>query len=159
MSKIWFITGAGSGIGAGIARAALQAGDRVVATGRNRAGGDEFNQVGHQQQAVGVIGGQTRIAGLTETAAMTDGAEGPPAIVVTLCAPGRASRVVQSRVQGEIEFDIPFQTINHGSGSANSEDGRVIGNVIRDGVPVAGRRFGRGSIRPEFRERACVVPA
>ena len=35
MSKTWFITGAGSGIGAGIARAALKAGDRVVATGRN----------------------------------------------------------------------------------------------------------------------------
>src|SRR6266446_4589592 len=37
MSKVWFITGAGSGIGAGIARAALKAGDRVVATGRNLA--------------------------------------------------------------------------------------------------------------------------
>ncbi|MGA2232867.1 MAG: SDR family NAD(P)-dependent oxidoreductase [Tepidisphaeraceae bacterium] len=35
MSKVWFITGAGSGIGAGIARAAVRAGDRVVATGRN----------------------------------------------------------------------------------------------------------------------------
>ncbi len=35
MSKVWFITGAGSGIGAGIARAVLKAGDRVVATGRN----------------------------------------------------------------------------------------------------------------------------
>lgn len=35
MSKVWFVTGAGSGIGAGIARAALRAGDRVVATGRN----------------------------------------------------------------------------------------------------------------------------
>ncbi|HEX8367997.1 MAG TPA: SDR family NAD(P)-dependent oxidoreductase [Pyrinomonadaceae bacterium] len=35
MSKVWFITGAGSGIGAEIARAAVQAGDRVVATGRN----------------------------------------------------------------------------------------------------------------------------
>jgi NAD(P)-dependent dehydrogenase (short-subunit alcohol dehydrogenase family) len=35
MSKVWFITGAGSGIGAGTARAALQAGERVVATGRN----------------------------------------------------------------------------------------------------------------------------
>jgi len=35
MSKVWFITGAGSGIGAGISRAALWAGDRVVATGRN----------------------------------------------------------------------------------------------------------------------------
>src|SRR6266849_1798308 len=35
MSKVWFITGAGSGIGSGTARAALKAGDRVVATGRN----------------------------------------------------------------------------------------------------------------------------
>lgn len=34
MSKIWFITGAGRGIGAEIARSALSAGDRVVATGR-----------------------------------------------------------------------------------------------------------------------------
>jgi len=35
MSKVWFITGAGSGIGAGTAQAALKASDRVVATGRN----------------------------------------------------------------------------------------------------------------------------
>jgi NAD(P)-dependent dehydrogenase (short-subunit alcohol dehydrogenase family) len=35
MSKVWFITGAASGIGAGTARAALRAGDRVIATGRD----------------------------------------------------------------------------------------------------------------------------
>jgi NAD(P)-dependent dehydrogenase (short-subunit alcohol dehydrogenase family) len=35
MNKVWFITGAGSGLGTGIARAALRTGDRVVATGRN----------------------------------------------------------------------------------------------------------------------------
>ncbi|QND65560.1 SDR family NAD(P)-dependent oxidoreductase [Mesorhizobium loti] len=35
MSKVWFITGAGSGIGAATARAALKVGDRVIATGRN----------------------------------------------------------------------------------------------------------------------------
>ena len=35
MKKVWFITGAGSGLGAGIARAALQAGDCVAATGRS----------------------------------------------------------------------------------------------------------------------------
>ena len=34
MSKVWFITGAGRGIGAEIARSALEAGHRVVATGR-----------------------------------------------------------------------------------------------------------------------------
>jgi len=35
MSKVWFVTGAGSGIGAAIVKAALKAGDRVVATARN----------------------------------------------------------------------------------------------------------------------------
>jgi hypothetical protein len=35
MSKVWFITGAGSGIGSGTAKAALRSGDHVVATGRN----------------------------------------------------------------------------------------------------------------------------
>jgi NAD(P)-dependent dehydrogenase (short-subunit alcohol dehydrogenase family) len=35
MSKVWFITGAGRGMGVDIARAALAAGHKVVATGRN----------------------------------------------------------------------------------------------------------------------------
>jgi NAD(P)-dependent dehydrogenase (short-subunit alcohol dehydrogenase family) len=37
MQKTWFITGAGRGLGAEIAKAALRAGDRVVAAGRQRA--------------------------------------------------------------------------------------------------------------------------
>ena len=37
MQKTWFITGAGRGLGADIAKAAMRAGDRVVAAGRNRA--------------------------------------------------------------------------------------------------------------------------
>jgi NAD(P)-dependent dehydrogenase (short-subunit alcohol dehydrogenase family) len=37
MSKIWFITGAGRGMGVDIAKAALAAGYEVVATGRNTA--------------------------------------------------------------------------------------------------------------------------
>jgi NAD(P)-dependent dehydrogenase (short-subunit alcohol dehydrogenase family) len=36
MQKTWFITGAGRGLGAEIVKAALLAGDRVVATGRRR---------------------------------------------------------------------------------------------------------------------------
>jgi NAD(P)-dependent dehydrogenase (short-subunit alcohol dehydrogenase family) len=35
MSKVWFITGAGRGMGTDIARAALAAGYKVIATGRN----------------------------------------------------------------------------------------------------------------------------
>ena len=46
MGNVWFVTGAGSGIGAGIVKAALKVGDRVVATGRSpdklrKALGDE----------------------------------------------------------------------------------------------------------------------
>jgi NAD(P)-dependent dehydrogenase (short-subunit alcohol dehydrogenase family) len=37
MTKTWFITRAGGGLGAEIAKAALKAGDQVVAAGRNRA--------------------------------------------------------------------------------------------------------------------------
>jgi NAD(P)-dependent dehydrogenase (short-subunit alcohol dehydrogenase family) len=37
MQKTWFITGASRGLGVEIVKAALQAGDRVVATGRKRA--------------------------------------------------------------------------------------------------------------------------
>ena len=37
MSKTWFITGASRGLGVDIAQAALRAGDRVVATGRQRS--------------------------------------------------------------------------------------------------------------------------
>ena len=35
MSKVWFITGAGRGMGVDIAKAAVAAGHKVVATGRN----------------------------------------------------------------------------------------------------------------------------
>ena len=35
MSKVWVITGAGRGMGLHIAKAALAAGHKVVATGRN----------------------------------------------------------------------------------------------------------------------------
>ena len=35
-SKVWFITGAGRGMGVDIAKAALAAGNKVVATGRNK---------------------------------------------------------------------------------------------------------------------------
>jgi NAD(P)-dependent dehydrogenase (short-subunit alcohol dehydrogenase family) len=54
MSKVWFVTGAGSGIGAGAVKSALKAGDRVVATGRNldklrKALGDETENLAFVQ--------------------------------------------------------------------------------------------------------------
>jgi NAD(P)-dependent dehydrogenase (short-subunit alcohol dehydrogenase family) len=54
MSKVWFVTGAGSGIGAGVVKAALRAGEQVVATGRNlnklrKALGDETERLAFVQ--------------------------------------------------------------------------------------------------------------
>lgn len=42
MSRVWFVTGAARGMGADIVNAALQQGDRVVATGRNM---DKLRQI------------------------------------------------------------------------------------------------------------------
>ncbi|WP_434668540.1 SDR family NAD(P)-dependent oxidoreductase [Klebsiella sp. B345] len=42
MNRVWFITGAARGMGGHIAKAALQQGDSVVATGRNM---DKLRQI------------------------------------------------------------------------------------------------------------------
>jgi len=48
MNKVWFVTGSNSGIGLGIAKSALAAGDRVVATARNmKKLTDAFAEVSH----------------------------------------------------------------------------------------------------------------
>jgi NAD(P)-dependent dehydrogenase (short-subunit alcohol dehydrogenase family) len=52
MSKVWFITGAGRGMGVDIAKAALAAGNKVVATGRNT---DKVTQVLGEAQDVLVV--------------------------------------------------------------------------------------------------------
>lgn len=45
-SRTWFVTGSGRGIGAAIARAALSAGDNVVATGRKVEGALFLQRIG-----------------------------------------------------------------------------------------------------------------
>src|SRR5260221_4368108 len=52
MSKVWFITGAGRGMGVDIAKAALAAGNEVVATGRNT---DKVAQALGEAQALLVV--------------------------------------------------------------------------------------------------------
>src|SRR5438552_9304221 len=52
MSKVWFITGAGRGMGVDIAKAALAAGNKVVATGRNT---DKVTQVLGETQDLLVV--------------------------------------------------------------------------------------------------------
>src|SRR6266446_6763540 len=52
MSRVWFITGAGRGMGVDIAKAALAAGNEVVATGRNT---DKVAQALGEAQALLVV--------------------------------------------------------------------------------------------------------
>lgn len=68
-SKVWFITGAGRGMGASLTRAALAAGDAVVATGRRPA--DLVGTVGRSDQVLATRLDVTRVdeaAAAVETA-------------------------------------------------------------------------------------------
>src|SRR5215218_2667860 len=53
-SRVWLVTGCSSGFGAAIARAALAAGDAVVATARRTAALDELRDAGAQPAALDV---------------------------------------------------------------------------------------------------------
>lgn len=54
MSKIWFITGVSSGLGAELAKAAIERGDQVVATFRKAAQASDFTMA-HQGKGLGVL--------------------------------------------------------------------------------------------------------
>jgi NAD(P)-dependent dehydrogenase (short-subunit alcohol dehydrogenase family) len=72
MQKTWFITGAGRGLGAEIARAAMRAGDRVVAAGRNRpAVSDSLGPDGDQLLSVELDVNNETQAQVAVDAAMT----------------------------------------------------------------------------------------
>lgn len=54
MNKVWFITGASSGFGAELAKAAIDRGDQVVATFRKAAQASDFT-IAHQGKGLGVL--------------------------------------------------------------------------------------------------------
>ncbi|RYY41061.1 MAG: SDR family NAD(P)-dependent oxidoreductase [Chitinophagaceae bacterium] len=69
MSRVWFITGASSGLGAALAAEVLQRGDRVAATFRKPEQASAFSQ--QQAGALGIVldlNDSTRIAGAVEEA-------------------------------------------------------------------------------------------
>lgn len=54
-SKVWLITGCSAGFGCEIASAALQRGDRVIATARNPANLDHLKELGAATIALNVL--------------------------------------------------------------------------------------------------------
>jgi NAD(P)-dependent dehydrogenase (short-subunit alcohol dehydrogenase family) len=63
MSKVWFVTGAGRGMGVDIAKAALAVGHEVVATGRNIDQTEERGRLSLTQQlGFQAFGRQARLA-------------------------------------------------------------------------------------------------
>lgn len=66
MSTVLFVTGAGRGLGSDIARAALAAGHRVVATGR------------HPDAVTDALGGRGKICWSPPSTSPTRTARGPP---------------------------------------------------------------------------------
>jgi NAD(P)-dependent dehydrogenase (short-subunit alcohol dehydrogenase family) len=88
MSKVWFITGASRGIGAEIAKAALASGDRVVATGRNRA------------QVEKAFAGSERL--LAVELDVTDAAQAHRAVDAALAKFGRIDVLVNNAGYGQL---------------------------------------------------------
>ena len=82
MSKVWFITGAGRGMGGDIAKAALAAGHAVVASGRDR-------------DAVSKALGQSKSL-LTVTLDVTKPADAEAAVKATIARFGRIDVLVNN---------------------------------------------------------------
>lgn len=136
MSRVWFITGASRGIGAEIARAALAAGERVVATGRSR---------GAVQAALGNPGDK----GLCLALDVTRPQEVAAAVREAVAAFGRIDVLVNNAGYGHLGV---FEEIAEADIAAQF-DTNVFGlmRVTREVLPVmrrqaAGRIFNLSSV-------------
>ncbi|CAG2158415.1 3-phenylpropionate-dihydrodiol/cinnamic acid-dihydrodiol dehydrogenase [Cupriavidus yeoncheonensis] len=96
MSKVWLITGSGSGLGRIIAEAALAAGNQVVATARNVRQLDEL---------VALYGANVRVVGLD----VTDESQGQAAVDAGVDAFGRLDVVVNNAGYGDTR---PFEQVS-----------------------------------------------
>src|SRR6516225_1573612 len=95
MSKVWLITGSGSGLGRDIAEAALKAGNKVVATARKT---DQLADL------VREYGSQARAVKLD----VTDEEEGKAAVAATVEAFGRLDVLVNNAGYGDTR---PFEQV------------------------------------------------
>ena len=96
MSKVWLITGSGSGLGRLIAEAALAAGDQVVATARNV---DDLKSLAERH------GPQVRMVSVD----VTDEAQGASAVQLAVEAFGRLDVLVNNAGYGDTR---PFEEVS-----------------------------------------------
>ena len=130
MSKTWFITGASRGLGVDIAKAALRAGDRVVATGRQRS-----------QVADSLGPDNDRL--LTLALDVTDAAQAQTAVVDAVARFGGIDVLVNNAGYGHLGY---FEETSPDDVEAQFAT-NVFGlfNVTRAALPVL-RRAGSGRI-------------
>src|SRR5580658_8612523 len=125
MSKVWLITGSGSGLGRSIAKATLEAGNRVVATARTTT---------QLEDLLSTYGERIRVAKVD----VTNEDEGRAAVDLTVTAFGRLDVLVNNAGYGAT---VPFEEIP-------SEDFRRlvdtcffgVVNLTRAAIPVMRRQ-------------------
>lgn len=121
MNKVWFVTGAARGLGAAIAKAALDDGDKVVVTGRRIEPLENvFAQHGDRV--------------LTVPLDVTDGAQALHAVKAAVARFGRIDVLVNNAGYGQL---APFED-NHASEADQQFATNVFGvfNVCRAVLPV-----------------------
>ena len=132
----------------------------VLASRGRRSVRNEFRDSRNQRQALWIVGRQVAVRGLTFASHVADGSDGAHAGVVALQRPSSTSSVMHATGQSEVRLDIPLQIVDHRTSATDAlHQGWVIGHFIGQDVPMARRRFGIGSIRPELGEHANVVRA
>ena len=93
-----------------------------------------------------------------ETRHVPDHRDRPDGVVVALQPPGRDRGIVGGPIQGEVELDVPLETIHRRTGSPDpGVRGELVGDGVGDDIPVSGRRLGLRAVGPELGERAGEV--
>ena len=119
--------------------------------GGGRLGGDDLDQPRVQRQAVLVVGGQLRVGGLAEPRHVADRRDRPHVVVMALEAPGAHGGVVHGAVEGQVQLEVPLQRVELVARAAQAAlQLRVVGDVVGQRVPVAGRRLRVGAVGPEL---------
>ncbi|MGL5889728.1 MAG: SDR family NAD(P)-dependent oxidoreductase, partial [Bacteroidia bacterium] len=94
--QVWFITGGSSGLGAALAKAALEAGHKVAATFRNKVQADEFSR---RQNALGLLADISLAAEVEAAVRETQKYFGSIDVVVNNAGVGFAGAIEETSVE------------------------------------------------------------